>query len=538
MRRLSVPQIALVVAALTLGSKFIGFAREIIKANYYGTSYVVDSLSISENIPGMIFAGVLAATATSFMPLFSEKIEKEGEVAANKYTSQIINLLVIICIVASFIGIFLSKQIVTLFTMPEVAAPAGTNVLEQIGWFVTHGWTGERAALSYLYVNVTFSYMLFSSVCGILESYIRYKGVFVRQVLAGYTFSACIIIAIVASRIVEDPRLIVYGSLAGNIVRLILIALVSKREKYKYTPEFRFTDTVKHIFTLAMPIFIGSSVSQISFFVDDMLASGLDTGNVASISYSSLIVNTIVAITATVISTIIYPKMAQAIAQEDNDRFGDLFTRGLVITLIIGVPVSMASFLYNSQIIQIIYERGAFSEASTGLTSDAFMALAPATVFFMIAGYMIYAFYSQKQTKTPMTIAVIAIAVNILFDLLLVGRLGNIGLALATSISQAVNAMLLLLAFRKSNRVLAGRSLLYKLIKVLLASLISVGGTAPIYFGVMALAAKNLWVMPRMALLGATALVAIAVYVLVLMALKVHELHYFREMVGALKSKG
>jgi len=139
--------------------------------------------------------------------------------------------------------------------------------------------------------------------------------------------------------------------------------------------------------------------------------------------------------------------------------------------------------------------------------------------------------------KTPMVIALVSIAANVFFDLLLVGRLGNIGLALATSISQLVNATLLLLAFRKMHRVLAGRSLMKKLIKVLIASIISIGGTAPIYFGVMALAEANAWIMPRMALLGVTAILAIAVYALLLKALKVNELQYFRGMTDMLRSK-
>jgi putative peptidoglycan lipid II flippase len=279
-----------------------------------------------------------------------------------------------------------------------------------------------------------------------------------------------------------------------------------------------------------MPIFIGSSVNQISIFVDNMLASGLDTGNVASITYSALLVNMVVAITASVISAIIYPKMTQAISLNEDTRYSDLFTSGLTITMIIGIPIAIASFLYSNQIIQIIYELGAFTEASTALTSNAFMALAAGVVFFMIVDYMIYAFYSQKQMKTPMTIAVIAIAVNILLDLLLVGPLGNTGLALATSVSQAVNAVLLLFAFRRRHRVLAGRSLISKLFKILIASIISICGTAPIYFGVMAQAEINGWSVPRMALLGATALVAIAVYALILKKMKVEELRYFREI--------
>jgi putative peptidoglycan lipid II flippase len=537
MKRFTAPQIAVIVAALTLGSKFIGFAREVIKANYYGTSYVVDSLGIAEGIPSMIFAGILAATATSFMPLFSEKVENEGELAANRYTSQVINILVIVSIISSFVGIIFSEQIVTFFTMPDIPAPIESGSLAKAAWFVTHGWTGEKAQLASFYVNVTFSYTLFSSVAGILESYIKYKGVFVRQVIAGYSISIMVIIALIMSRVVEDPRLIVIGSLAGNIVRLIVIALIAKREKYRYTFDFHITDTVKRIFAMAFPIFVGSSVAQISSFVDSVLATGLDTGNVASLSYASLLIVLASGLTSAVIVTMIYPKMSQAFVQGDEKRFSDLFTNGLTITLILGIPLAIASVIYNEQVIQVVYEGGAFSGASTELTARAFICFAPGMVFLMISGVMMNAFYSRKRTKLPLLIALASISVNIVFDLLLVGRYGNAGLASATSLSQIVGAVLYAIIIKRSIPNLIQPGFASSCMKVIIAAVVSVVGTAPVYFGVMSLARGYGWIMPRAALLLATALLAIAVYALLLRVMKVDEIKHFREIAGLLRKK-
>jgi putative peptidoglycan lipid II flippase len=537
MKQFSAPQIAAVVAALTLGSKFIGFVREIIKANYYGTSYVVDSLDISESMPSMIFAGILAATATSFMPLFSEKMEKEGELAANRYTSQVISILVIVCLVSSFVGIVLSGQIVTLFTMPEVRAPAGSGPLEQIAWFVTHGWTGEKAALASFYVNVTFSYTLFSSVAGILESYLKYKGIFIRQVIAGYAISTMVIVAIIVSRVVDDPRLIVFGSVVGNIIRLIAVAIISRREGYVYKPDFHITDTVKKIFAMAMPIFIGNSVSQISSVIDSTLASGLNPGNVASLSYSSLIIGLASGLTATVIATIIYPKMSQSFAQGDEKRFSELFTNGLTITLMLGIPLTIASILYGGPVIQIVYERGAFSGASTVLTSQAFLCLAPGLVFSMIAWMMVNTFYSRKQTRIPLFISLATISVNIVFDLLLVGRFGNAGLAAATSLSHVAGAVLYIAVIATRAPQLMRKGFPVNCAKIIISAVVAVVGASPIYFGVMTLAAGHGWPMPRAALLLAVTIVTVTAYALLLRAMRVHELKHFREIAGLLGRK-
>jgi putative peptidoglycan lipid II flippase len=536
-KQFSAPQIALIVAVLTLGSKLIGFTREIIKADYYGTTYVVDSLNIAESIPNMIFAGILAATATSFMPLFSENMEREGEIAANRYTSQVINILMIICIISSFVGILLSKQIVALFTMPEVFAPAGSGFMEQVAWFITHGWTGEKAELAAYYVNVTFSYTLFSSVAGILESYIKYKGVFVKQVLAGYSFSILIIVGLLVSHVVNDPRLIVYGSMAGYIARLIIIALIARHEKYTYVPNFHMNETVKLIFSMALPIFVGTSVWQISSFVDGTLASGLDTGNVASITYASLIIGLAMAFSGLVISTIIYPKMSQAYAQNDEIRYSSLFTNGLTTSVMISVPLTFAFMLYSNQLIQIVYERGVFAGSSTELTARAFFYLTPGMAFGIAVNIMATALYSRKKTSTPMIAAIVAISINIVFDLLLVGRYGNAGLATATSLSQIVNALLLVIFIRRSSPWLISKGFVRKCIMITVASAISVGGTAPIYFGAMSLARINGWIMPRAVLLLGTAVVAIAIYILLMRVMRVDEIKHFKEITGMFRKK-
>jgi putative peptidoglycan lipid II flippase len=98
---------------------------------------------------------------------------------------------------------------------------------------------------------------------------------------------------------------------------------------------------------LAIPVFIGSTVNQINSFVDKMLASGLDEGSVSALNYGYLLINMITALTITVIVTIIYPRLTQALAAEDYGRFNDSISTGMNIILIIGLPCSLGAMLYS-----------------------------------------------------------------------------------------------------------------------------------------------------------------------------------------------
>jgi putative peptidoglycan lipid II flippase len=229
--------------------------------------------------------------------------------------------------------------------------------------------------------------------------------------------------------------------------------------------------------------------------------------------------------------------MSQAYAQGDEDRYSSLFTNGLVTSVMISVPLTFAFMLYNNQVIQIIFERGVFSGSSTELTARAFFYLTPGLIFGVVTNVMMLALYSRKKTVIPMIVAIIAICVNIIFDLLLVDRYGNAGLATATSLSQMAYALLLTIFIRRLSPWLINKGFVRKCVMILIASVISVGGTAPIYFGIMSLAASNGWIMPRAALLLVTALFAIVVYILLLKAMKVDEIKHFKEIAGLLRKK-
>jgi putative peptidoglycan lipid II flippase len=535
-------QIALIMAVLTLVSKVFGFVREMIMANYYGTSYVADTLNIASGIPNMIFAGILSATATSFIPVFSKTMEGEGERAANLFTSRLLNMLILVSVVSSFVGILFSRQLVTIFTMADAEAfPASADtmieklqwILTHLSWYLTHGWTGEKAALAAFYVKVTFSFCLFSTAGGVLESYLKYKNVFIAPILAGYLINLAAIVFILFGVRTEDPRLLVFGVFAGNVLRTVILCVLARRKQFRYTFDLRMNAAVRQIFTLAVPVFLGSTAGSINLFVNKSLASGLPTGSVAALGYAELLITLISGLTATIIGTILYPKMAQAYSLANKPRFTELFTSGLTVIIIIGAPFTLGAMLYSETVVQIVYERGAFDLASTGLTSTAFFCYAPGLIFSMMQGFLIQAFYSKHNTKTPLITAVIAVAVNVIANLVLINYLGHGGLALGWSLSAFSGALLLLAALRRQSPGLLNLALVKKAAAICLSAVIAVGAAYPLFFFVGTFFTDHNWVMPRMVLLGATVLLAAVIYLPLLKAFRIRELSHLRDMFKA-----
>ena len=150
-------QTAVMMGILTLISKLFGFVREMVMANYYGASYITDAYGMAFTILTVLFGGIIAAISTAYMPVYSRINETQGKQEGDAFTSGILNLLLAVSIVISIIGIIFSDQLIAV---------------------LASGFSGETAKLASFFVKVLFSYVIFSSTAGVLESYLQYKGVF------------------------------------------------------------------------------------------------------------------------------------------------------------------------------------------------------------------------------------------------------------------------------------------------------------------------------------------------------------------------
>lgn len=494
---------AFILAILTLGSKVIGLVRELLMANYYGTSYVVDAFFVANSIPVMIVAGVLSAVSTAFIPLFSKKNEEEGEIHANLFTSQTLNILTIVTVVSSLVGIIFSDQLIMIFAS---------------------GFEGETANLASFYVKVTFSCTFFTTTGNILESYLKYKNVFISPVVAGYSVSLFAVLFIILSHY-TSPYIMVFGMLIGYAVRAVILWFISRYKRYRHKVDFHFTDTVKQIFILALPVFLGTTVGQINLFIQRTLATRLPEGSASAISYSDLLIGLITGVTATIVATIMYPKMAQAFASKNYVRFSELYNSGISILLAISLPICLGALLYGSDIIQLVYERGSFDSASTTLTYQAFFYYSLGLVFVSLQGFLVQTFYSMHNTKTPLTISVIAVAINTIACLVLVKYLAHGGLALASTISWIINVSLLIWAIQTKTDVDLKKNTIKKVIKLLFSSIIAVGISWLFYHYI-----GEVISIPHLVLMLVVIIIATVIYLILLKAFKIEELIHVREI--------
>lgn len=500
----TIVQTAALMAVLTLVSKMLGFVREMVIAGFFGTSYIVDAYVMAQSIPNMLFGGIFASIGTAYMPTFSGIIEKQGKKAGDKFTSQLINIAVIIAAVLSVIGILLSDSL-TAIIAPKFSA--------------------ETAELTSFYLKITFGYMIFTCASSIFDSYLRYNGSFLHPIISGYMQNIGIIV-IAAVSAYTSHYYFAFGILLGYALRFVYQAIVVRKMGYHHSLEVSIKGEVRQILVLAVPVFIGSYVSQINSYVDKSLASGLREGSVAALNYGHILITFITGITTTIIATIIYPKMTKAINSGDHEFFNVIADKGISIITIIAIPFSLGAMVFANDVVQIVYERGAFDENATLLTGTAFFFYSCGLAFIALNEFITQIYYSLRDMRTPIICAAVGVAVNIGLNIFLVNKMAHGGLALATSAAAFVNFTLLYITMRKKYKDVEILKSKVKIIKICAAALIAV---------ITALAVHRLLIaaviIPRIAYLGAAVTAACAVYIMLLICFKVDEVKMLKELI-------
>lgn len=503
-KKLTTAQIAFLMVALSIVSKGIGFIRELVLANYYGAGIITDAYVMASQIPGTLLASVMTACGTAYMPIFSEKYEKEGEDSANLFTSRIINFLLIVNLAAIILGMIFASPLVNFF------AP---------------GYSIEAKTLTVYYLRVAFWLLIGNLFISILDPFLQYKGSFLIQIAIGLLQSTSAIATIVIGAYTSHYFLI-WGVVFGYTIRGILLIIEAKKNNFRFTADFHLNIAVKETLALALPVFIGGGVNQINTFIDRMIASGLGSGSVSALNYGNLIIGVICALSTTVIITIIFPKLNNAFALKQYDRIGSLTESAINLFALICIPFTFGAMAFASPVIQVVYERGAFSADATGLTATTFFYYSIGIMFISLNGLLTKVYFSMHETKTTVFCSVIAVVVNICLNVLLSRIMGIGGLALATSVAQFVNAMLLYYTFKHKYPEVTLLKSKRKLIKIALFSFIAVAISYAFYYFI-----GNIIWMPRMVLLGLSVLIAGIVYLAMLYLAKFEELNLIKDLV-------
>ncbi|MDT8282330.1 MAG: murein biosynthesis integral membrane protein MurJ, partial [Gammaproteobacteria bacterium] len=216
---------------------------------------------------------------------------------------------------------------------------------------------------------------------------------------------------------------------------------------------------IKKITRLMLPAIFGSSVAQINLLLDTIIASFLITGSVTWLYYSDRLLEFPLGVLGIAIATVILPTLSQQHARASNAQFNQTLNWALRLVTLITIPAGVGLFIMSGPILSALFEYGKFTANDTYLSSLSLMAYMLGLPALVIIKILAPGYYARQDTRTPVKIGIIAMVCNMVLNLVFVIPLvlynyeaPHIGLALATSISAYINAILLYNGLR-DNRI-------------------------------------------------------------------------------------
>lgn len=200
---------------------------------------------------------------------------------------------------------------------------------------------------------------------------------------------------------------------------------------------------VRRILKLMTPALFGVSVSQINLLLDTILASFLVTGSVSWLYYSDRLTELPLGLFGIAIATVILPSLSRRHADTDGKSFSATLDWGIRAVLLIGAPATLALALLSTPLISTLFQHGALTREDVLMSSGSLQAYSLGLLFFMLVKVLAPGYFARQDTRSPVRYGLIAMGLNMVFNLILIFPLAHVGLALATSLSAGVNTYLL-----------------------------------------------------------------------------------------------
>jgi putative peptidoglycan lipid II flippase len=425
-----------IVGAMTLVSRVLGLVRDMVLARLFGADAAMDAFFVAFKIPNFLrrlFAE--GAFSQAFVPVISEYREQQPAATVQALVNRVAGTLLGILSLLTVLGVLASPVLVMIF------APGFLHR------------NPEQFVLAAQLLSITFPYLLFVSLvafaAGILNTYGRFAAasfvpVWLNVVLIGAA-------VLVSPRLDQPVFALAGGVFVAGVVQVLFLLPSLRRLGIVPRPQWGLRDAgVRRIMKLMLPGILGSSVAQINLLLDTLIASFLVSGSVSWLYYSDRLVEFPLGVFAIALSTVILPSLSRSHANGSREEFSRTLDWGLRVVLLIGVPATIGLLLLARPMLATLFHYGDFDATDVAMSGLSLMAYAFGLPGFMLIKVLTPAFYSRKDVRTPVRIAVIAMFTNMLLNISLVvpmvvmGIAGpHAGLALATSLAAWVNAGLL-----------------------------------------------------------------------------------------------
>jgi putative peptidoglycan lipid II flippase len=450
---------ASIISLVTIVSRVLGYVRDQRIFMLLGATYVGDAYNLAFRIPNLFRRLVAEGSMTaSFIPVFTSYMREKSEEDVWDFANKLFWTLALLVAIITILGMVFSPFVVHLFAGKS---PAAAQAIELN--------------------RVVFPYLFFVALASLAMGILNCFHIFGLPAATPIVWNAAAIlfsVGVVWKHFKNPATAIVVGVLVGGVLQFLIQVptLVRKGMTFKFGISFSHPG-IKNVARLMIPRLFGIGIGQINLLVDTRFATAavMPPGSLTALYLADRVMELVLGGYAIAVATAILPMMSHQAAANDFVGLKKTLTFSVRIVAFITIPAMLGLMILREPIIRVLFQHGQFVAASTRITARALLYYAIALPGLATVKLIVPAFYSTKDTRTPVIVAAISMVINILLNFLflktsLFARVQNGGPALATALACYFDFFALFIIFRLRHGVLGTREILSSFSRVFLCS--------------------------------------------------------------------
>ncbi len=430
-----------VVGSMTLLSRISGLARDMVYSHAFGAGTLMDAFLVAFKIPNFLRRLTAeGAFSQAFVPVITEYRVRREHAEVRGLVAGAAGTFGIALFIVTAIGVIAAPVLVFIFA-PGFQADGG------------------RFDLAVGMLRFTFPYLFFISLVAFCSGVLNSYGRFWLPAFTPVLLNAVMIIfaAVIAPHFAAPGLVLAIGVFVAGLVQLC--AQLPAMHRLGLLPKPRWDwahEGVRRIARLMLPGIFGSSVAQVSLLLDTLIASFMMTGSIAWMYYADRLVEFPMGVFSIAIAIVILPGLSSHHTDRSPERFAATLDWALRLTIIVVTPAAIGLLLLSGPLIATLFGYGAFSARDVLMCSYALMAYSLGLMGFSLVKVLAPGYFARQDTKTPVKVGIIALSVNMAFNLVVVLPAYLNGfpvphalLALSTGLSAIINATLLYRGLRR-----------------------------------------------------------------------------------------
>jgi murein biosynthesis integral membrane protein MurJ len=412
------------LASAALLVRVAGMVNQIVVSSRFGAGANMDAYFIASALPILLAQIIEHPIQDAVIPVYTRVRTRETQERASRLFSTLLNLLILSGLLVTLMMFIFRSQVLFL------SAP------------------GSNSAVIELAINLTpfiFPVFLLTVLIGYLECILNTEGQFGWPAYAGIVVPLTTAVLVFTAGASLGVVMLCIGMVVGLGLNLGLILLRARHAGLSYRPAMDLRDpAIASVLIVAWPVLFGALLDSSSPLIDQIFASYLSAGSISAISYASKIIGVFTGVMFAAVGRAAHPQLSRQAANNDMQAFKETLHFYLWI-MAIGVTVlSILVIIFAHPLVQLLFQRGAFSTDDTNRTAIVLVGfaigLAPMSLTFIFPR----AFSALGKTRVLMYVALFTVISNAVFDYIFSRYWQSFGIALATSATYLCSMLILL----------------------------------------------------------------------------------------------